>query len=110
MPRTLLPDQRCIVHIAEVTDDGLVVSDVLETAELLLEAPNWTLDGAALVLNGDGVLWRYRWTTAHWSAKTSTSPSPTTTTCPPPTESTCSSLPWMGISTGAPWPAGRRCA
>lgn len=58
MPRTLLPDQRCIVHIAEVTDDGLVVSDVLETAELLLEAPNWTLDGAALVLNGDGALWR----------------------------------------------------
>lgn len=32
---------------------------VLETHHLHLEAPNWTRDGRALVLNGDGVLWRF---------------------------------------------------
>lgn len=26
---------------------------------MLLEAPNWTLDGRALILNGDGRLWRF---------------------------------------------------
>ena len=30
---------------------------LFETTDLLLEAPNWTLDGRSLVLNGDGVLW-----------------------------------------------------
>lgn len=29
------------------------------TDELLLEAPNWTRDGRALVLNGDGCLWTF---------------------------------------------------
>jgi TolB protein len=55
-PRTLLPDQKCQVWIHDtVTGDN---SLLFETGELLLEAPNWTLDGHALVLNGDGVLWR----------------------------------------------------
>jgi Tol biopolymer transport system component len=31
---------------------------LFETDETLLEAPNWTLDGTALILNGDGLLWR----------------------------------------------------
>ncbi|MCH6470915.1 TolB family protein [Sinomonas terrae] len=32
---------------------------VLETHHMHLEAPNWTRDSRALVLNGDGVLWRF---------------------------------------------------
>jgi TolB protein len=31
---------------------------LFETDELLVEAPNWSLDGSALLLNGDGRLWR----------------------------------------------------
>jgi len=31
---------------------------ILERTDLLLEAPNWALQGDALVLNGDGRLWR----------------------------------------------------
>ena len=55
MIRTLQPGQRCEVWIASATGErGLVFA----TEDVLLEAPNWTLDGAALVLNGDGKLWR----------------------------------------------------
>jgi Tol biopolymer transport system component len=42
------------VWIACVTGDRELV---FTTEDLLLEAPNWTLDGAALILNGDGKLW-----------------------------------------------------
>ena len=54
-PRTLGKNQRCQVwvHDTRTGDNSLLY----ETRDLLLEAPNWTLDGAALVLNGDGVLW-----------------------------------------------------
>jgi TolB protein len=31
---------------------------LLETRDILLEAPNWSLDGSALYANGDGRLWR----------------------------------------------------
>ncbi len=31
---------------------------LFETSQLLIEAPNWSLDGASLHLNGDGQLWR----------------------------------------------------
>jgi Tol biopolymer transport system component len=31
---------------------------VHETADILLEAPNWAPDGEALLVNGDGLLWR----------------------------------------------------
>lgn len=31
---------------------------VFSVDDLLLEAPNWTLDGRSLILNGDGRLWR----------------------------------------------------
>jgi TolB protein len=54
--RALAEGQRCQVWIADVA--GGTVELCHETAELLLEAPNWTRDGAALVLNGDGHLWR----------------------------------------------------
>jgi TolB protein len=55
-PRTLAPGQRCQVWIHEVGTgrDSLL----LETDEVLLEAPNWTLDGLDLILNGAGTLWR----------------------------------------------------
>src|SRR3954453_14913491 len=55
MTRTLQPGQRCEVWIASVTGDRQLV---FTTEDLLLEAPNWTLDGDALILNGDGKLWK----------------------------------------------------
>jgi TolB protein len=53
--RTLAPSQRSRVllggpHIA-------TPSVLFETEDLLLEAPNWSLDGSRLYLNGDGALW-----------------------------------------------------
>ncbi|GAB2573026.1 TolB family protein [Microlunatus antarcticus] len=53
-PRVLAAGQRSQVWLG---GPGLETPElVLETADLLLEAPNWTRDGR-LVLNGDGVLW-----------------------------------------------------
>lgn len=54
--RTLAEGQRCQIFIAGV--DGGEPQLLLETTEILLEAPNWTLDGRALILNGHGDLWR----------------------------------------------------
>jgi TolB protein len=54
--RTLAPDQRCQVFIADAS--GGAPELVHESDDLLLEAPNWTADGDALILNGHGVLWR----------------------------------------------------
>lgn len=56
MLRTLQPGQRCEVWIASATGESELV---YSTDELLLEAPNWTLDGSALILNGDGKLWSF---------------------------------------------------
>lgn len=55
-PRTLLPGQSCQVwiHDTETGSDRLVI----ETRDRLLEAPNWTLQDDALILNGDGLIWR----------------------------------------------------
>ena len=55
-PRQLSDGQRCQVwiHDLETGENTLL----LETADLLLEAPNWTLQGDALILNGSGTLWR----------------------------------------------------
>ena len=54
--RTLVPGQRSQVWIGgrDLAEPELV----LETDELLVEAPNWSTDGDALFLNGNGVLWR----------------------------------------------------
>lgn len=52
--RTLQPGQRCEVWIASVTGQAELL---YSTENILFEAPNWTLDGDALVLNGDGKLW-----------------------------------------------------
>lgn len=55
MIRTLQQGQRCEVWIASVTGERELV---FTSEDLLLEAPNWTLDGGALILNGAGKLWR----------------------------------------------------
>ncbi|GAA1391752.1 biopolymer transporter Tol [Luteococcus peritonei] len=55
LARTLAPGQRCLVHVTDVvTGQDRIVH---ETTEVLLEAPNWTVEDR-LVLNGDGVLWQ----------------------------------------------------
>ncbi len=54
-PRVLAPGQRCEVWIASAATGAREL--VFTTDELLLEAPNWTPDNAALILNGAGVLW-----------------------------------------------------
>ncbi|MFB9715777.1 TolB family protein [Arthrobacter methylotrophus] len=56
MIRTLQPGQRCEVWIASASTGASELA--FTTDKLLLEAPNWAPDGAALILNGDGVLWR----------------------------------------------------
>lgn len=56
VPRQLLPGQRCEVWIASAETGAREL--VFATEELLVEAPNWTHDGAALILNGAGALWR----------------------------------------------------
>ncbi|NYD78615.1 TolB family protein [Arthrobacter cupressi] len=61
MNRTLQAGQRSEVWIASVTGESTML---YSTHELLLEAPNWTLDGSALVLNGDGKLWKLDASTA----------------------------------------------
>jgi TolB protein len=53
--RSLQPGQRCEVWIASVTGESQLV---YATDEVLLEAPNWTLDGGSLLLNGGGELWK----------------------------------------------------
>jgi TolB protein len=53
--RVLADGQRCQIFIGgpELATPELVY----ETDRLLFEAPNWTLDGDRLVINGDGDLW-----------------------------------------------------
>ena len=53
--RTLQPGQIARVHVHDaVTGEDVVVH---ESTEVLLEAPNWSLDGRTLLVNGEGVLW-----------------------------------------------------
>jgi TolB protein len=54
-PRQLATGQRCQIWIYDIENGQS--SLLLETDTLLLEAPNWTLQGDALILNGAGVLW-----------------------------------------------------
>jgi TolB protein len=53
--RALAPGQTARIHVhdAESGEDVLVH----ESRDVLFEAPNWSLDGDQLLLNGDGVLW-----------------------------------------------------
>lgn len=54
-PPELQPGQRSQIVVADVHTGEQTV--VYETTEILLEAPNWSLDGRSLVLNGDFELW-----------------------------------------------------
>jgi Tol biopolymer transport system component len=56
MPRELRAGQRCQVWLHDTGGDGGRL--LYDTDEILLEAPNWTLDGRDLILNGAGLLWR----------------------------------------------------
>lgn len=54
-PRTLAPGQVARIHVHDaVTGEDVVVH---ESDAVLFEAPNWALDGSALLINGDGALW-----------------------------------------------------
>ncbi|MFD0971269.1 TolB family protein [Plantactinospora endophytica] len=54
--RTLLPGQTCQIWTAEPSGGEPVRQ--FETALCRLESPNWLSSGDALVLNGEGLLWR----------------------------------------------------
>ncbi|THG29278.1 TolB family protein [Naasia lichenicola] len=54
--RELGPGQISRLWIADLSDHDPEV--VFESADMLIEAPNWTLDGSALIVNGNGALWR----------------------------------------------------
>jgi TolB protein len=54
--RKLLPHQSAQVMIGSPA--GTPPVEVFRTDEMIIEAPNWTLDGRWLILNGDGKLWR----------------------------------------------------
>ena len=54
--RKLLPHQIAQVMIGSTT--GVPPVEVFRTDEMIIEAPNWTIDGRWLILNGDGKLWR----------------------------------------------------
>jgi TolB protein len=56
MARSLEPGQRAQVWIGgpEQAQPELL----LETSQMLIEAPNWSWDGDSLLVNGDGQLWR----------------------------------------------------
>ena len=55
-PRELQPEQSTQIVVVDVRTGTQTV--VHERSDLLLEAPNWSLDGEHLVLNGDFHLWR----------------------------------------------------
>jgi TolB protein len=54
--RELAPNQRAQIWIGgpEIAEPELL----FQTGEILIEAPNWSLDGASLFVNGHGLLWR----------------------------------------------------
>jgi Tol biopolymer transport system component len=54
--RTLQVGQRAEVWVAPAF--GGAPELIFETDRILIEAPNWSVDGASLYLNGDGRLWR----------------------------------------------------
>jgi TolB protein len=56
MARSLLPDQLCRLRVHDLVTGR--ATTVFESASVLVEAPNWTPDGRALVVNGDGGLFR----------------------------------------------------
>jgi TolB protein len=55
-PRELAAVQVCQVWVHDIVSGQNAM--LLQTDKLLLEAPNWSLQGDALILNGAGVLWK----------------------------------------------------
>ena len=55
-PRSLQPGQRTEIAVANIRTCERTVT--CERADILLEAPNWSLDGESLIVNGDFDLWR----------------------------------------------------
>jgi TolB protein len=53
--RSLAPGQVARIHVYDVATGADTV--VHESRDVLFEAPNWTTDGSALILNGNGALW-----------------------------------------------------
>jgi TolB protein len=51
----LEPGQTARIHVHDIESGHDTV--VFESASVLFEAPNWSLDGSALLINGDGRLW-----------------------------------------------------
>jgi TolB protein len=62
MVRRLRGNQKCQIWIYDCVVQQSQL--LLETTKLLLEAPNWSPDGSALIVNGDGLLWRLDLATA----------------------------------------------
>ena len=56
VPRTLVADQRSRILTLDV--DSGEIRLIHESDAVLYEAPNWSLDGSALYVNGDGHLFR----------------------------------------------------
>jgi TolB protein len=54
--RTLLPGQRAELTTIDVDGSGREV--IFETADEIIEAPNWTPDGNTLIFNAGGEIWR----------------------------------------------------
>lgn len=53
--RTLAPNQTARIHVYDTgTGDDVVIH---ESRDVLFEAPNWSLDGTRLLVNGHGRLW-----------------------------------------------------
>jgi hypothetical protein len=65
--RTLLPGQTCRIWTASPGADEPVLR--FETSHCRLESPNWLSSGDALVLNGEGGLWRLNLPTAVRAAR-----------------------------------------
>lgn len=61
--RRLAPGQSCEVWTVSVSDGTR--QRRLVSGSRLWEAPNWTQDGTALILNGDGALWRLDLASGH---------------------------------------------
>ncbi|MDO8360328.1 MAG: biopolymer transporter Tol [Devosia sp.] len=53
--RTLLPGQRSELTLIDAGGSG---RQVILTADEIIEAPNWTPDGTALIFNAGGEIWR----------------------------------------------------
>jgi TolB protein len=53
--RRLQANQTCRLHVYEVATGSATV--IAEFDDVLYEAPNWSLDGATLYVNGEGRLW-----------------------------------------------------